>query len=77
MAIPFLATRIAYAFLSVFDSSVLTWNDLYGSVAAYVTMALLMEYIAVLLYLGVGFIIPPVQRNQRSKRESGRSVRDG
>jgi hypothetical protein len=66
-------TRVTYAFLSVFDSSHLTWNDLYGSVTAYVAMALLMEYIVVVLYIGVGFIIPPVKRN---KWEPGRSLHD-
>ena len=61
---PFLAVRIAYAFLSVFDADGLQskWDDLYGSVAVYVVMALIMEYIVVVIYLGVGIQIPPVKR---------------
>ena len=61
---PFLVVRIAYAFLSVFDTDGLQskWDDLYGSVAAFVIMALIMEYIVVVIYLSVGIRIPPVKR---------------
>ena len=70
---PFLVVRIAYAFLSVFDANDLhsKWNDLYGSVAAFVIMALIMEYIVVLVYLSIGFRISPVRVNkQASVREN-------
>jgi hypothetical protein len=61
---PFIAVRITYALLSVFDSSGLQskWSSLYGSVGAYVTMGLIVEYIVMLIYLGVGIRIPPVKR---------------
>lgn len=61
---PFLAVRIAYAFLSVFDDAgglQSKWEDLYGSVAAYVLMALIMEYVVVVIYLTVGIRIPPTR----------------
>lgn len=63
-AIPFIAVRITYALLSVFGSGGLQskWSNLYGSVGAYVTMGLIMEYIVMLMYLGVGIRIPPVKR---------------
>ena len=63
---PFLVVRIAYAFLSVFNSDGLQskWSDLYGSVAAFVLMGLIMEYIVVVIYLGVGIRIPPVKSNK-------------
>ena len=60
---PFIAVRIAYALLAVFSAGGLhsKWNDLYGSVAAYVIMALVMEYAVVLIYLSIGIRIPPVK----------------
>ena len=60
---PFIAVRIAYALLAVFSADGLhsKWNDLYGSVAAYVIMALVMEYAVVLIYLSIGIRIPPVK----------------
>lgn len=63
---PFLAVRIIYAFLSVFDAEDLNsnWNDLHGSVAAFVIMALIMEYVVVIIYLGIGIRIPPVRGNK-------------
>lgn len=64
VAIPFLAVRIAYAYLSVFNAEGLQskWDTLYGSVAAYAVMALLMEYIVVVIYLGVGIRIPRIKK---------------
>jgi hypothetical protein len=39
-----------------------TWSPLYGSIAPLVVMSFLMEYIVVLIYLFVGFAIPPIQK---------------
>jgi hypothetical protein len=36
------------------------WSALSGSVAALVCMHSMMEYIVILICLGVGYIIPPV-----------------
>ena len=60
---PFIAVRITYALLSVFDSSGLQskWSSLHGSVGAYVTMGLIVEYIVMLIYLGVGIRVPPIK----------------
>jgi hypothetical protein len=49
--------RLTYAFLSVFRSSEPKWNSLSGSIASFVTMALLMEYIVVCIYLYTGFVV--------------------
>ena len=56
--------RIAYAFLSVFQTDSLDsmWDALYGSAGIFVAMALLMEYIAVLLFIAVGMLIPNVNK---------------
>jgi len=57
-AIPFLIIRIAYAFLSVFHPSSKEWEPLYGSVGAFVGMALIPEYIVLVVYIGVGISMP-------------------
>ncbi|KAL1850068.1 hypothetical protein Plec18170_007165 [Paecilomyces lecythidis] len=62
-AMPFLIVRIAYALLSVFSSNE-KWNNLTGSIAAFVCMELLMEYVVVGIYIAVGMAIPPVGKNK-------------
>lgn len=56
VALPFILVRIIYAFLSYFSSDPVTsqWSPLYGSLGAYVGMGLIMEYAAVVIYVGVG-----------------------
>ncbi|EKV17057.1 hypothetical protein PDIG_17070 [Penicillium digitatum PHI26] len=58
LATPFIAVRIVYLFLSVFQPSDLRWSDLRGPIAPFLTMGLLMEYSVVLIYLVTGFLIP-------------------
>ncbi|KAJ9365594.1 hypothetical protein C8Q69DRAFT_499204 [Paecilomyces variotii] len=62
-AMPFLIVRVAYALLSVFSTSQ-KWNNLTGSIAAFVCMGLLMEYVVVGIYIGVGISIPPVGKDK-------------
>jgi len=59
--VPFVVVRIAYAFLSIYSHDP-KWNDLYGSVGIFVGMALVMEYIVVVTFLTLGFIVPPVRK---------------
>lgn len=61
-AMPFQIVRISYAFLTVFDPSNPKWNALSGSIGAFVGMALLMEYIVVVMYITTGFMIERVQK---------------
>ncbi|KAJ5688730.1 hypothetical protein N7462_003122 [Penicillium macrosclerotiorum] len=58
IAIPFIATRITYLFLSVFHVSDLRWSALLGPVAPFLLMGLVMEYSVVCVYLTTGFLIP-------------------
>lgn len=58
LATPFIAVRVTYLFLSVFQPSDLRWNDLSGPIAPFLIMGLLMEYSVVLIYLITGFLIP-------------------
>ncbi|OJJ50108.1 hypothetical protein ASPZODRAFT_1104533 [Penicilliopsis zonata CBS 506.65] len=57
LAMPFIVIRLTYLFLSVFTTDE-KWNELFGETAPYVIMALMMEYIVVVIYLATGFIIP-------------------
>ena len=70
-AIPFLIVRIAYAFLSVFDTNP-KWNDLSGSIAAFFCMALLMELFVVAIYITVGLSIPQIRYNKREWEDARR-----
>ena len=61
MVKPLLCLRLVYLCLAIFntDSAVKIWNPLTGLVAALVCMALVPEFVAVLVYLWVGFTIHP------------------
>ncbi|KAJ6108445.1 hypothetical protein N7523_009768 [Penicillium sp. IBT 18751x] len=63
LATPFMVVRIIFLFLSVFDSSDLRWSALYGPIAPFLTMGLLMEYSVVCIYLITGFILSPWKRS--------------
>lgn len=58
-AIVCLSIRIAYACLSVFTQDSV-WDPLEGSIGVFVGMALLQEYIIVMLFTWIGFSIPKV-----------------
>lgn len=55
---PFFVIRLIYALLSVFSTSSHKWSPLTGSIALFVVLALLMEYIVVYIYIFTGFSIP-------------------
>ncbi|KAJ5383761.1 hypothetical protein N7517_001672 [Penicillium concentricum] len=65
LATPFIAVRIVYLFLSVFEPTDLRWNDLSGPVTPFLTMGLLMEYSVVSIYLITGFMIPSWRNIQK------------
>jgi len=60
LAIPFLAVRTVYALVDTATASDTTspWNPVYGTVAIFTIMCLLMEYITLCLYMWVGLSIP-------------------
>ena len=59
MVKPSLCLRLAYFCLAIFDldSADKIWNPVTGSVAALVCMAIVPEFVTVLLYLWVGFMM--------------------
>lgn len=59
-AVPFIAVRITYSFLSVYHPSDDRWNDLSGAIGPFVVMVLLMEYVVVGIYIATGFLIPVI-----------------
>ncbi|CAG9983615.1 unnamed protein product [Clonostachys byssicola] len=75
---PFLVVRCVYGILQVtfeFDRGT-TWNPLYGSAVAFAMMALLVEYIAVIIYLSVGFSMPPDRGTTQLESKSDRSLQN-
>lgn len=58
-----------FSLLSAFDSSSshTKWDPLDGSVALFVKMDLIMECVVVVIYIGVGFIIPRIRYNKRER----------
>lgn len=58
-SIPFLAVRLVYALLSIFNDGQL-WNPLSGSIAPLVVMHSLMEYIVVVICLITGYLLDPL-----------------
>lgn len=62
IALPFLLIRMVYAFLSAFDNDgrpfyESKWSYLDGSLAAYIVMSLLMEYVVVCVFNFVGMTV--------------------
>jgi hypothetical protein len=64
LSIPFLVVRLIYACLSVYSTNPV-WSALSGSVAALVCMHSMMEYVVVLICLGVGYTISPVTAGEK------------
>lgn len=64
--IPFLVVRVVYALLGIFSTgtNATKWDPLVGNVAAFLVMHSVMEYVVVILYLVLGFILPPVRRTE-------------
>jgi len=55
-SIPFLAVRMAYACLSVFDPNQ-RWSPLDGDIAPFIIMHSIMEYLVVLICVTCGYLI--------------------
>jgi hypothetical protein len=66
-SIPFLAVRMTYACLSVFESNP-KWSPLTGDIAPFVCMHSLMEYLVVLICVTCGHLIQPT-KNSAAKHE--------
>lgn len=68
LALPFLVVRVVYSFLSIFDNGgdlfyESKWSYLDGSLAAYIVMGLVMEYVVVCIYISVGMMARPPKEN--------------
>lgn len=61
LAAPFIAVRTVYGILEVATSNdpISKWNPVTGSTVTFAFMALVMEYIALCIYLFTGYSIPP------------------
>ena len=61
VASPFIMVRTIYGILEVVfqNDHATTWNPVYGSAVAFALMGLLMEYVALCVYLYTGYSIPP------------------
>jgi hypothetical protein len=66
LATPFIIVRAVYGVLYTLNSSDLFsyWSPLYGNAVVFAIMALLMEYIALLIYIAIGLVIPPSRGGQ-------------
>ncbi|MCJ1301790.1 Ligand-binding domain of nuclear hormone receptor [Hypocenomyce scalaris] len=64
VSLPFLACRLIYAVIGGFSSVYSTWDPVTGSAVLMGCMAILMEFIVVILYLTAGFMAPVVPRNR-------------
>ena len=60
IAAPFIILRCVYGILEVvsgYTSSV--WSPIFGSIPAFVLMALVSEYIPICIWLYIGYSMPP------------------
>ena len=67
----FLLVRLIYFCLAIFSADHVEsiWNPLIGSVAALVCMALLPEFLVLMVYAGVGWTIDVSRNDEQSTRE--------
>jgi hypothetical protein len=72
---PFLTIRITYAMLSVFEPADTKWNNLSGSIGIFVGMCLLMEYGAMVCFIGTGFLIQRIKRTQQDLTGEAQTIR--
>lgn len=61
---PFLACRLLYSLIGAFASASSVFNPVTGSAVLMGIMAILMEFIVVLLYLAAGFRAPVIERHR-------------
>jgi hypothetical protein len=78
LAIPFLIIRTVYALLSVFATSLDSkWDTIYGSAVVFALMALLMEYVAVCIFVYTGLTLPSSRHHGEIQEEgANRGVED-
>ena len=57
-ALPFLAIRLLYSILGAFDGPTSQFNLITGKVGPYVGMEVIMECIAVVIYITAGLLLP-------------------
>ena len=62
LSLPFLAVRDIYNILQSFQVNTSLFNSIIGSVVVYAFMAIFMEFIVVILYLGAGWRAPKIDR---------------
>jgi hypothetical protein len=71
----FLAIRITYAMLSVFDTTDNRWNNLSGSISIFIVMCLMMEYAAMICFIGSGLLIPRIAPNRNLASDTPKAQR--
>lgn len=67
---PFLACRLLYSLIGAFASATSVFNPVTGSAVLMGIMAILMEFIVVLLYLAAGFTAPVIERHRVQSPQS-------
>ena len=78
LAAPFIVLRCIYGILGVvFGYSSTLWSPVFGNVVAFALMGLLCEYIAICIWLYIGFSMPPdrgvrasASRNAEQQKET-------
>ncbi len=61
LAAPFLIVRNVYSLIEVISDETIegTWSPVYGNAVAFALMVLLMEYVAICIWLYTGYTMPP------------------
>jgi hypothetical protein len=59
--------RCLYGIVSYFANDPITWSPLYGSIPAFVCMALIPEYIILIIYFVVGKLTPSSRKFAQTK----------
>ena len=67
LALPLLFVRLVYALLGAFAPSIESrWSLVFGDWRLYLTMSLIMEFLAVVTYAVIGVLIP-AQNDEKAK----------
>ncbi|CAI6093780.1 unnamed protein product [Clonostachys chloroleuca] len=70
IALPLILVRLVYSALSTFTHSK-TFSILGGNVGVFVGMAVVEEFLVIIIYLGLGFIVPKLQKGQQGEVGNG------
>jgi hypothetical protein len=73
-SVPFLFVRLLYSILAAFDTSTSTFSPSEGSVVVQAVMAVIEEFVVVILYLGAGFLVPVVDAKNNMALAGGWTV---